>query len=162
MASNVPVVKQVAWISLLPQMVLMGLIGAICYLCGAANPVFPAVGIYLLLAVVLRNLVAKDHRKGMDLVKKHEYAAAIPFFEASYQFFTTNAWVDKYRYITVLSSSARGYREMALCNMAFCYSQTGYGQTATAYYRQVLETYPENGLAQTALRLIESVERPVG
>ena len=160
MASNVPVVKQVAWISLLPQMVVLGVIGGICYLCGLLNPVFPAAGIYWLLSLGLRYGVAKDHRKGMQLVKKHEYAGAIQFFEASYRFFTDNSWIDKYRYITLLSSSAMDYREMALCNIAFCYSQIGEGPKARAYYQQVLKTYPDNGLAQTALRMMESVEKP--
>ena len=96
----------------------------------------------------------------MQLVKKHEYAGAIQFFEASYRFFTDNSWIDKYRYITLLSSSAMDYREMALCNIAFCYSQIGEGPKARAYYQQVLKTYPDNGLAQTALRMMESVEKP--
>ncbi len=142
-------------------MVVLGLIGALCYLAGFTNPVFPAVGIYWLLAYVLRATVAGDHRKGMRLVKKHDYAGAIPFFEASYRFFTDKPWVDKYRYVTLLSSSAMDYREMALCNIAFCYSQIGDGLKAKAYYKQVLKGYPNNGLAQTALRMMESVEKSV-
>ena len=159
MATNVPVVRQVAWISVLPQMVVLGIIGVICFLCGFTNPVFPAVATYWLLSYGLKYFVAKDQRIGMELVKKYDYASAIPFFENSYRFFTDNAWVDKYRYITLLTSSAMDYREMALCNIAFCYSQIGDGKKASAYYRQVLETYPENGLAQTSLRMMESAEK---
>ncbi|UOQ96321.1 tetratricopeptide repeat protein [Hymenobacter sp. 5317J-9] len=161
MASNVPVVKQIAWISILPQMVVLGLILTVCYLAGFTNPVFPAFGGYLLLGYVLRAVVASDQRKGMQLVKKHDYAGAIPFFESSYKFFTNNPWVDKYRYVTLLNSSAMDYREMALCNIAFCYSQIGDGLKARAYYKQVLKVYPNNGLAQTALRMMESVEKAV-
>lgn len=159
MASDVPVVKQVAWISIIPQLAILFLIGLIWYLCGAENPVFPTAATYLGLGFILRNIVAKDHRKGMQLVKKHDYMQAIPFFEASYQFFADNAWVDKYRYLTLLSSSGMYYREMALCNIAFCYSQIGEGQKARAYYQRVLEAYPSNGLAQTALRMMESIEK---
>jgi len=50
MASNVPVVKQIAWISMLPQISILLLIGLICYLFGAENPVFPAAAIYLVLS----------------------------------------------------------------------------------------------------------------
>ncbi|MDB5268622.1 MAG: hypothetical protein JWP58_1662 [Hymenobacter sp.] len=156
MASNVPIVKQVAWISMIPQLVIMFLIGLVCYLCGTENPVFPTAVIYLGLALILRNFVAKDHRKGMQLVKKQEFAEAIPFFEASYKFFTENSWVDEYRYITLLSSSRMCYREMALCNIAFCYTQIGEGRKAAELYKQVLGTYPENGLAQVGLKVLES------
>ncbi|WP_460607608.1 tetratricopeptide repeat protein [Hymenobacter terrigena] len=148
--------KQVAWISMIPQLVIMFLIGLVCYLCGMANPVFPTAVIYFGLALILRNFVARDHRKGMQLVKKQEFAEAIPFFEASYKFFTENSWVDEYRYITLLSSSRMCYREMALCNVAFCYTQIGEGRKAAELYKQVLETYPENGLAQVGLKVLES------
>ncbi|GAA4052600.1 hypothetical protein GCM10022409_44360 [Hymenobacter glaciei] len=151
--------KQVAWISIIPQLAILFLIGLIWYLCGAENPVFPTAATYLGLGFMLRNIVAKDHRRGMQLVKKPAYMEAIPFFESSYQYFTANAWVDKYRYLTLLSSSGMCYREMALCNIAFCYSQIGEGQKARAYYQRVLEVYPNNGLAQTALRMMESVEK---
>jgi len=105
---------------------------------------------------MLRAVVAKDHQKGMHLVKKHEFAEAIPVFESSYKFFTHNSWVDEYRYITLLSSSRMCYREMALCNIAFCYTQIGEGKKAAEHYRKVLENYPENGLAQAGLKVLES------
>ena len=158
MASNVPVVKQIAWISMLPQIGILFLIGLICYLCGTENPVFPAAAIYLVLSYMLRAAIAKDHQKGMHLVKKQEFAEAIPVFESSYMFFMDNPWVDEYRYVILLSSSRMCYREMALCNIAFCYTQIGEGRKAAEFYRQVLQNYPENGLAQAGLKVLQSAQ----
>ena len=57
-----------------------------------------------------------------------------------------------------MSASAMSYREMALCNIAFCYSQIGKGMKAIEYYQRVLKEFPNSGLAQSALRMIESGE----
>jgi tetratricopeptide (TPR) repeat protein len=159
MASNVPVVKQVAWIAVLPQTFVLLLIGWICYLCGANNPVYPAAATYFLLGYILRATVARNQRKGMEFVKRKNYAAAIPEFEASYKFFSENEWLDKYRYITLLNASAISYREMALCNIAFCYTQIGEGKIAATYYQQVLTLYPENGLALAGLNVLQSASK---
>ncbi|HEX7447932.1 MAG TPA: hypothetical protein VF306_10325 [Pirellulales bacterium] len=60
-----------------------------------------------------------------------------------------------------MSSSAISYREMALCNIAFCYAQLGNGENAELYYRRTLDEFPDSGLADAALRMIESVrQRP--
>ncbi|RYZ22546.1 MAG: hypothetical protein EOO10_21625 [Chitinophagaceae bacterium] len=50
------------------------------------------------------------------------------------------------------------YREMALCNVAFCYSQIGEGKMAIDWYTRTLKEFPESGLAQTALRMLYSSE----
>jgi len=50
------------------------------------------------------------------------------------------------------------YREMGLCNIAFCYSQTGMGEKAKAVYQQALNEYPDNGLAQAGLNMLTSIE----
>ena len=160
MASNVPVVKQVGWLSLVPQLSVMGLLIAVCYLVsGAENAILYGALIYLGISFTFRNVVAKDHREGMRLVKHYNYVEAIPCFDKSYKYFTKNTWVDTYRYLTLLSSSKMCYRGMALCNIAFCYSQIGEGKKAAEFYRQTLETYPENGLAQSGLRMLESAQK---
>jgi len=100
----------------------------------------------------------KSHREGLKLTKEHKFEKAIPKFENSYKFFTQNNWIDKYRFITLLSSSKMNYREMALCNIAFCYSQIGNGQKSIEYYKKTLEEFPENGLAQTGLKMLTSTE----
>lgn len=158
MASNVPVIRQVAWISLIPQLLVMGLIIYLYSIFRSQEPILYGALTYVGLSFFLRNFVAKAHRDGMRLVKQHNFMAAIPKFENSVDFFTKNSWLDKYRFITLLSSSKMTYKEMGLCNIAFCYSQTNNGQKAKEYYEQTLREFPENGLAIAGLRMINSVE----
>jgi hypothetical protein len=158
MASNIPITRSIAWISLVPQIALMGLLILVFHLMGVnAAHVFGGLT-YLLLSIGLRNLIGMDHRKGMTLIKQHQFENAIPRFEASVEFFTKYSWVDKYRYLTLLSSSKMTYREMGLCNIAFCYGQIGQGAKARAFYEQVRTEYPDNGIALIALNLMSSVE----
>jgi tetratricopeptide (TPR) repeat protein len=160
MATRVPVVKQVAWVSLIPHLGVLTILCLISYWCGVSDmrrALLSGLGLYWLIVFAIKMLGATNHRKGMRLVRKEKFLEAIPHFEASYLHFTKKAWIDKYRYLTMLSSSAMCYREMALCNIAFCYSQSGNGTKAIQYYNQVLQEYPENGLAKTAMRLRESM-----
>ncbi|MEX2316199.1 MAG: tetratricopeptide repeat protein [Pirellulales bacterium] len=60
----------------------------------------------------------------------------------------------------MLSASAMSYREMALCNMAFCYAQAGDGQRAKDVYRQAIDLFPSSELARAGLRMLESVGKP--
>lgn len=158
MASNVPIAKQIAWIALLPQLALVGLLIYIFHALGYRTPAMLGVLSYYVLALVLRNLVARSHRKGMRLVKQQRYAEAVPCFEKSVEYFTENKWVDDFRFLTLLSYSQMTYQEMGLCNIAFCYSQLGNGQMAKKYYEQTLDKFPENSMAIAALNLINSVK----
>jgi len=107
--------------------------------------------------MILRNVFAKDHRHGIRLVRQNKFIEAIPFFERSVNYFTKNKWIDKFRSLTLLSSSKMTYKEMGLCNIAFCYSQSGDGSKAKEYYKQVLKEYPQNGLAIAGLNMLTSV-----
>ena len=159
MASSVPTVKQIAWISLVPQLILMGIIMFGYDLLGFEDPYFYGAMTYLILSITLRNIIATDHRKAIRLVKRNDFTNAIPLFEKSIAFFTKNSWVDKYRLLTLLSSSKMTYKEMALCNIAFCYSQTGNGQKAKDFYEQVIKEFPESGLAIAGLNMITSFQQ---
>lgn len=153
----VPTVRQISWGHLLLQFPLIGLFIYGYYLLeleyfgpwGSAT--------YFLLALVLRGLLAGANHRGMQLVKQQRFAEALPFFERSVAFFTAHRWVDTYRFLTMFSSSSMSYKEMALCNIAFCYGQMGQGLRAKAAYERVLQEYPANGLAHAALNLINSL-----
>ena len=160
MASKVPTVRQVAWISIIPQISFMGVLILVysklelelpeTILCGSLT--------YLAISFCLRNLLTKNFIQGMKLVKQQDFSSAIPFFEKSVIFFTKNSWVDKFRFITLLSSSKMSYKEMGLCNIAFCYGQTGNGVKAKEYYERTLDEFPNSGIASTALKFINSFE----
>jgi len=99
---------------------------------------------YLSLSVLLRNIVAKDHWRGVGLVNRNDLKAAIPLFEKSYAFFKENEWVDRYRYLTVMSSSKLSYQEMALLNLGFCYKQLGNEEKSKEYYGRAVNEFPES------------------
>ncbi len=158
MASNPPVIKQVAWISLIPQIPFIFLLIAIYHYLGFKDPAFYGALTYLTLSMGLRYFIPKNHRRGIQLFKTNQYEKAISEYKKSYDYFTRNEWIDKYRFITLLSSSKMNYREMALCNIAFCYSQIGNGTKAIEFYKKTLEEFPENGLAESALKMLNSTK----
>ena len=158
MSSNIPTIRQVSWISVITQISFMLILIFIYHKLNLKEPALYGAITYLTLSISLRNLVPKSHREGLNLTKEHKFENAIPKFENSYKFFTENNWIDKYRFIILLSSSKMSYREMSLCNIAFCYSQIGNGQKSIEYYKKTLAEYPENGLAQTGLKMLTSTE----
>jgi tetratricopeptide (TPR) repeat protein len=156
MASNVPTTKQIAWISLIPHFLIMGFIIYLYALLAFDDPFLFGALTYVVISYALRNIVAKNHRQGIRLVKQQKFSEAIPAFEKSVRYFSDNSWVDKYRFLTLLSSSNMTYKEMGLCNIAFCYSQTGNGLKAKDYYEQTLKEFPANGLAIAGLNMLNS------
>jgi tetratricopeptide (TPR) repeat protein len=157
MALNIPIIRQIAWISVVPQALLILLIIYIYDLLGFSEPALWGAATSIILSFGLRNLIAKSHRQGIKLVKEQKFKDAISFFEESVTYFSKNKWVDKYRFLTLLSSSKMCYREMGLCNIAFCHSQIGNGLKAKEIYQQVLTEYPENRLASVALNMLNSI-----
>ncbi|MBV6654558.1 MAG: hypothetical protein KI786_12410 [Mameliella sp.] len=157
MHSNVPVVRQIGWWSVVPQLLVLALILWVWYQFTPADFLIYGALTYLLLSLLLRRGIAKDHRKRMAAVRKGNFRDAIIHFEHSYAFFHKNEILDRYRYLTLLSSSKMSYEEMALTNIAFCYGQLGEGEKAKAIYEQTLDAFPENGIAKSALRLMNSI-----
>lgn len=159
--SGPPVVRQISWFAMFPQFAAMGCAMAIgIYLAPRSNGVILGAAAYLAYSIGSRMMIARDHRRGMRLFRRQDYVAAIQAYEDSYAFFARHAWIDQFRAIVLMSPSTVSYREMALCNIAFCYSQLGSGQKAEWYYRRTLEEFPSSGLAAAALRMIESVRQP--
>ena len=158
MASNIPTVRQISWISVIPQISFMLILIFIYHKMNLKEPTLYGAITYLTISMSLRYFVPKSHREGLKLTKENKFENAIPKFENSYKFFTENNWIDKYRFITLLSSSKMNYKEMALCNIAFCYGQIGNGQKAIEYYKKTLAEFPENGLAKAGLKMLTSFE----
>jgi TolA-binding protein len=158
MATGVPVLRtKRIWYFMIPQILV---IASLFYLFSTEDEytgMFGAILVYYFIIYCLRTLVASDHRKAINTLKKGDYEKAMEGFKKSARFFTENAWVDKYRCITLLSASKKTYREMALCNVGFCLTQTKRGAEAIEVYKDVLQKYPENDIAIAALRTLESV-----
>lgn len=156
MASSVPIVRQIAWVSLIPQLAVMAILIWLAWMLGLPEPVLMGAAAYLVLSVALRTAIARDHRKGMALVKRARFAEAIPYFEAAYRRFVRRPWLDRHRFILLLSSSRMSYKEIALCNIAFCHGQLGDGAKAREYYERALQESPGSAIATTALRFLDA------
>jgi tetratricopeptide (TPR) repeat protein len=156
MSSTIPVVRQISWLAVLPQLLALFAAIAASYVMGATNPLIIGSAVYLAYSIVSRQLIARAQRAGIRLVRAQRFADAIPKFQESFDFFERHHWIDQYRSIVLMSPSAASYREMALANIAFCYGQLGDGVQSRAYYRKCLDLFPDSGLATTALRMLDS------
>ena len=157
MSSKIPTVRQIAWISIVPQLIVMGFIMLVWYQFEKSNFILYGAITYLIISQVLRRTISKEHRKGMVKIKQEKFDEAISNFERSYEFFKQNDWIDKYRFLTLLSSGKMSYKEMALNNIAFCYGQIGNGKLSKEYYKRTLDEFPESGMAKVGLRLLNSM-----
>lgn len=162
MSSKKPIVRQAAVISILIQYtLLMTVIFTLRNFMNADIAIGIVLLTYLIILILVRNLVARSHRKGIRYFKNSDYSVAIEEFKKSYLFFTKHKWIDKFRYITLLSSSRISYTEMALINIAFCYSQIGNAELSKQYYNEALTLFPDSEMAKSALNLISSVENGI-
>ncbi len=156
MPSPTPIIRQTAWISLVPQLIFMGLLIYGFHLLRFSMPrafIYGALA-YLSLSSSLRRWLKKHHREGMRLVKEQDFENAILSFEKSVAFFTRHAWIDTYRFLTMLDSSKISYKEMGLTNIAFCYYRMGDTEMAKSYYEGLLSEFPESKLASASLTML--------
>ena len=155
--ADVPFVRgRIVWLYIIPQLILIFLLCWIfsLYTDDTFTFIYGLIS-YWLIIYSLRNLVAKDHRRGIALLRKNNFEQAISYFQKSVNYFERNPWIDKYRYLTLLSASRMTYREMGICNIAFSLSQSGRGAEAKETYNEVLKQYPGNGLATAALKMMQ-------
>ena len=162
MRDKVPTVTEFAWISAVPQCIVMALlIGAAFLFFDGDRPkaLMAGAGVYLLWSRGSKALIAGHHARGIALLRQGKFREAIAEFEGSYAFFTRHRWIDRSRYLVLLSSSAYSYRELALCNIAFARMQLGEVGAATATYRRAVSEFPACTLARLSLQTIETVQR---
>lgn len=156
---QVPTVRQASGRALILQLSLLALIlFASIQLLGRLG-VYVGTGIYLLYGAVSRLILLREHRAGIAHVHNEEFANAIPRFEASFNFFERRPWIDNYRSLTFLSPSKYSYREMALANIGFCYTQLGDGEKAIRAYEKCLAQFPDSVLAKTVLQTFAVVRQ---
>jgi tetratricopeptide (TPR) repeat protein len=159
MPSTIPTVKEIAWLSVVPQLAVMATLIALASLTlRADHAVFAGAATYLLLSQLLRRTITADHRRGVRLLRSGELEAAIAAFERSYDFLSHHSWLDRFRYLTLLSSSAYSYREMALCNIAFAHAQLGRADQSIAWYSRALREFPNCALAKTSLAFAAALQ----
>ncbi|HEY1603686.1 MAG TPA: tetratricopeptide repeat protein [Pirellulales bacterium] len=162
MAASTPVVRSISWGAAIVQIAIV--IGAALLGSALFKDRDPSLGVMIGAACCLvyyrfmRRLLVNDHRRGIVLVRQQQFADAVPCFEASYEFMRRHPWADRWRCLLVGSASATSYREMALCNIAFCYSQMGEGDKALACYERAIGEFPDCAVATAALKMMRSAQ----
>ena len=94
---------------------------------------------YIILARSLRFIFQKQHMNGMKLMQAKKYHEAAAAFQQSQNFFEKHPAIDKYRFITMFSSSAIPYRQMALNNLGICYLYMGEDAKALDEFKKLAE-----------------------
>ena len=150
-----PVIHQIAWVSLLVQMLLIGIMYGIAVYAGIAKPILAATIAYIIFALIIRLFLTSNHRRGMHYAREGRFEMAVSEFERSHDFFSRNAWLDEMRYIFLLSTSKVCYREMALLNLAYCDLWQDRGEDAVRTYLRTIEEFPDSGLAWTGIKLFQ-------
>ena len=156
--AKTPVVREINWISVIPQLIFMALVIFLYYSLNIKEPLIWGCMTYLILSFGSRAIIAKEHNKGMKLSRSQNFQEAIKYFENSYEFFSKHKWIDKYRFLTLFSAAKMTYREMDLVNIAFCYSQIGNGPKSIEFYKKALSEFPESIMAKTALNFFDSAQ----
>ncbi|MBZ0287495.1 MAG: tetratricopeptide repeat protein [Anaerolineae bacterium] len=165
MASKTPVIRQISWLMVIPQLLVMAALIVFVAVLFRPEPLIMAVTygsfLYLLYSYGSRWLLLKSHRQGMDLTQDKDYQGAIEKYSESYKFFSDYPWIDRYRYLTMMSPSLISFREMALINIAFCYSQMGDYANTKHFYQKALAEFPDSEMAKVALTFIATAETGV-
>ena len=156
-------IRPVAGLGVLCQLAVIALFSYAIYKAveGIAVPVALFWGLVLNIALklVARSLLTSQHREGVKLIRISKFAEATPCFLASYKSMVRHPWIDRFRWL-LLGENQLSYREMALCNAAFCYSQLGEGRKAIDLYEQALREFPNSSLATASLNMLRSVQQP--
>ena len=151
-----PVIHEIAWVSLLLQLAIVGILVVLAGNVGVDKPILAATLIYLILAAIIRLTLTNHQRRGMALARDGQIDEAIPEFQRSYEFFSRYRWLDDWRYLALLSTSKVCYREMALLNMAYCDLWNDHGEAAVRTYLRTVEEFPDSGLAWTGIKLFQA------
>jgi tetratricopeptide (TPR) repeat protein len=155
MTSRMPIIRQMSLLSILIQVCLYFILYLIYKQFFIFDAYLYAFITFILVYFALRYSIARDHRKGVRLYKQKKYELAISCFQKSYAFFCKHSWLDKYRFVFLLSSSLISYTEMALLNIAFCQTQIGEKEKAISSYKKVLEQFENSEMAISALKMLQ-------
>ena len=157
---QMPVVRQLYWIALIPQFTAIVVLAIVVHVVrpGLEIPfdIFIAALAYFIFCRAMRATFVRDHRKGMKAYRAQKFQDAISHFEASHRFFSAHRGLDRWRSLLFGVASQNPYRVIALCNMAYCYSQAGDGQKAIKLYEQALQEQPDCTLAKASLNMLRS------
>lgn len=113
---------------------------------------------YLVLAWCLRLIFQKHHRNGMKFLRAKNYSNAAAAFQTSHDFFEKHPAIDKYRFITMFSSNAIPYQQMALNNMGICYLYMDEAGKALEAFKNLAEL---NSNYPYITKIIEEIQKHI-
>lgn len=158
--SKVPTVRNISYAGLIPPFASMAVMGFFGWLLvGETWGITVGFLVFIAFTILSRRLLSRDQIRGMKHLQKDELQEALACFERSYEFFSEHEWIDRFRALTMMTPTAFCYREMALCNIAYCHGQMGDGAKLKATLRRTLEEFPENPLALAGLRSFQASEK---
>lgn len=158
MSENVPVIKRVSRPYTAVQAILAAFLIVIFWrtlVTGNLSLLWLFI-VYVLYSLCGRYVVLRQHRRGIRQVKRGLFREAISAFGASYAFLSKHVWIDKYRWITIPSISEISYREMALCNIGYCFLRLEELDRAREFYSQAEKEFPKSELAKSGLAYLDS------
>ena len=154
--TQTPIVRPVSWRNAAISVSILAVFVLVAWTLNRTSGVFWGAMTYVAMSQILRRAIPRHHRSAIRHCKRQEFQQAIPEFEKSIAFFSNNDWIDRFRAITMLSSAGMSYREMGMASLGFCYAQLGDGLNARQSYEQCLKDYPNNGMAESALRMLDA------
>jgi tetratricopeptide (TPR) repeat protein len=156
MNKSVPIINQTSWKhQIFPLVALIALIIGMSRL-DESYGFFWGITLYFMYSYGVRWLLTNAHRRGISLMSAEHFPEAITAFQESVEFIIRHPWIDKYRWVVLLSPSSMSYHEMGLANIAFSYAQLGDGKIARHFYQECLKVNPKSVLAKCSLKMLDA------
>jgi len=105
---------------------------------GKVYGLFMGILAFLIILLLQQFWHRRSFRQGIRYLKKNQYEAAITCFQKSLKHFEQYPFLDKYRYVLLISPSEISCREMALQNILACYCFLNNKEKATFYYDSLI------------------------
>lgn len=105
---------------------------------GKVYGLFTGVLVFLMVLLLQQYIHRRPFRRGIKYLKKNEYDAAITCFQESLKHFEQYPFLDRYRYLLLISASEISCKEMALKNIVACYYFLKEKEKAAFYYDSLI------------------------
>src|SRR5262245_19163386 len=134
MPAKLPTARLTSWpIVFLQSAFLLVLTVCLALVFRPLHPLLILVGVLLAHSAVtwlLRRVLIADFQRAVALLRAHRFLEAARKFKAAHGELQRRKWIDDYRWVVLGFATTATCREMALCNAAFCYAQSGNGNQA--------------------------------
>lgn len=148
---------QFAWQGMAVMAAVFGISAGACYASGIPYPVLAGACVTLALVWACMLIFPGMGNRGLRMMRRGNFDAAARYYMRVYDFYTRHPKLDKYRNLVMFNMSRTSFRELALCNTAFCLLHSGNPGEALEYYRRAAREFPLSATAHTNLRMMEAM-----